>query len=130
MNGFAANDPQSTLQVVNFVRTALPSCPERLTGLLSLRPDRGDRTVQWVDALRGGELECFDPLYVTGAHAHAMKRKLPGLRILNGEQPEQMMATILADLPDGGVVFGCGNYVGTGQVLVDHWERVGSRNGL
>ena len=130
VNGFAANDPQSTLHVVNRVRAALPSCPERLTGLLTLRPDRGDRTMQWIDALQGGELECFDPLYVTGAHAHAMKRKLPGLRILNGDQPEQMMATILADLPDGGVVFGCGNYVGTGQVLVDHWERTGRRHGL
>jgi len=130
VNGFAANDPQSTLQVVDRVRTNLPSCPERLTGLLTLRPDRGDRTWQWIDALQGGELECFNPLYVTGAHAHAMKRKLPGLRILNGDKPEQMMATILADLPDGGVVFGCGNYVGTGQVLVDHWERTGRRHGL
>jgi len=130
VNGFAANDPQSTLQVVARVRQTLPSCPERLTGLLTLRPDRGDRTWQWIDALQCGHLECFDPLYVAGPHAHAMKRKLPGLRILEGSQPEQMMATIMSDLQDGGVVFGCGNFVGTGQALVDHWERTGTRHGL
>jgi len=130
VNGFAANDPKSTLQVVASVREALASCPPRLTGLLALRPDRGDRTWQWIDALKAGELECFDPLYVTGTHARAMKRKYPELRVLEAGRPEQMMAAILADIDEGAVLFGCGNYVGTGQALVEHWERTGTRHGL
>jgi len=130
VNGFAANDPQSTLQVVARVRETLPSCPDSLTGLLALRPDRGDRTVQWIDAIRSGDLDCFDRLYVVGGHAHAMKRKLPEVRVLGEDRPEQMMATIMADIGDGGFLFGCGNYVGTGQLLVDYWERTGTRHGL
>jgi UDP-N-acetylmuramyl pentapeptide synthase len=130
VNSFAANDPQSTLQVITHVRKALPSCPDRVAGLLALRPDRGDRTVQWIDAIGSGDLDCFDQLYVVGGHAHAMKRKLPGLRVLREDQPDQIMATIMADIGDGDVLFGCGNYVGTGQLLVDHWERTGTRHGL
>ena len=130
VSGFAANDPESTLQVVARVRETLPSCPEHLTGLLALRPDRGDRTVQWIEAIRSGDLDCFNRLYVVGGHAHAMKRMLPGLRLLRGDRPEQMMATIMADIGNDGVLFGCGNYVGTGQLLVDHWERTGTRHGL
>ncbi len=130
VNGFAANDPRSTLQVVAQVREALPSCPDRLTGLLALRPDRGDRTVQWIEAIRSGDLDCFDCLYIVGGHARAVKRKLPEVRVLSEDRPEQLMATIMADIGDGGVLFGCGNYVGTGQLLVDHWERTGTRHGL
>jgi poly-gamma-glutamate synthase PgsB/CapB len=130
VSGFAANDPQSTLQLMARVKRSLPGCPERFAGLLTLRPDRGDRTWQWIEALRSGELGGFDPLYVTGAHAHAMRRHLPELRPLRGTRPEELMSEILADIEDGSVIFGCGNYVGTGQLLADYWERTGRPHGL
>jgi hypothetical protein len=112
------------------VREALPASPERITGLLALRPDRGDRTKQWIDAIRSGDLDCFGRLYVVGGHAHAMKRKLSEVSVLSDDRPEQMMATIMAEVENGGVLFGCGNFVGTGQQLVNYWERTGTRHGL
>jgi UDP-N-acetylmuramyl tripeptide synthase len=130
VSGFAVNDPQSTLEVVGRVRRSLLGRPERFVGLLALRPDRGDRTRDWIAALRGGEVDCFDPLYVTGIHARAMQRKLPALRVLAEGPAGEMTAAIMAEAEDGAVIFGCGNYVGAGERLAGHWERTGSPYGL
>lgn len=130
VSGFAANDPQSTLRLADRVRELLPSCPDRFTGLLALRADRGDRTLQWIEALRAGEIDCFERLYVVGTHAPAMKRWLPEIHVLRERAPSEMMESVLAEAGDGTVVFGCGNFVGAGQRLVEHWERTGTRYGV
>ncbi|MDZ7288404.1 MAG: poly-gamma-glutamate synthase PgsB [candidate division KSB1 bacterium] len=76
VNGFAANDPESTWQVLAKVKKILPSASDKLIGLLSLRADRGDRSKQWFEFLSNGAVDGFSRLYVTGAHANIFKRTL------------------------------------------------------
>lgn len=138
VNAFAANDPESTMRVHDEVMTRLgrPRC----VGLLSLRADRGDRTLQWADALAAGLLERFDALLVTGLHAHALARRVrwrrsaPGtdegsparIHVVGRASAEALTGAALAQLgPRGGVVFGFGNIGGPGAALVEHWARTG-----
>jgi len=147
VNAFAANDPGATMRVHGEVMTRLGavtgSAPTgaRLpcVGLLSLRADRGDRTLQWADALAAGLLERFDTLLVTGLHAAALERRVrqvrrarraatapTPIRVVRGGSPERLTRTALSELgPGGGVVFGFGNIGGLGVELVEHWSRTG-----
>ncbi len=132
VNAFAANDPESTLLVHGKVTAALDVGPERCVGLLNLRTDRGDRTLQWVETLGGGFLDRFSRLCVLGLHAPAVARRLK--RIDDAAEIEVMRLTRPADITDcvlspireaGGVVFGFGNIGEAGEALVTHWSRVG-----
>ncbi|MDP2956114.1 MAG: Mur ligase family protein [Longimicrobiales bacterium] len=149
VNAFAANDPESTMRVYDEVmerlgspRGAVPdSGPMRCVGLLSLRADRGDRTLQWADALANGLLDRFDALLVTGMHAAALERRVrqargrmpgrtrtagsgpPPIRVLRRGSAERLTRAALAELgASGGVVFGFGNIGGLGTKLVEHWS--------
>lgn len=130
VNGFAANDPVSTTQVIEKVKEVLPEASDRLIGLLNLRPDRGDRTLQWIDSLRNRSFGTFESIYVTGAHAKVVKRKLKSPRILRQKLPEKIMKTILKDIGDHAVIFGFGNMRGMGYLLVDYWNEVGEAYGV
>lgn len=154
VNGFAANDPESTWQVLAKVKELLPSALDKLIGLLSLRADRGDRTKQWLESLSRGAFDGFSRIYVTGAHSQVVMRKLksvvmpkssvenrsavfqtaPRCRallslksvcILKNKPPEAMMKTMLAEMEDQSVIFGFGNMKGTGELLVDYWNKIG-----
>jgi hypothetical protein len=108
------------------------------TGLLSLRSDRGDRTLQWAHALADGGLERFHRLFVTGRHARALRhrlRKEPGakkLEILPSGRPRAVMERILESPGANGdrLLFGFGNMAGLGEALVRHWEEVGEPHGI
>ncbi len=143
-NAFAANEPESTLRIYDLVGADPATC----VGLLALRPDRGDRTVQWIEALASGFLERFRRVYVHGLHAHALQRRLrkaeartaaagvtggragpPGpdrVVILGDEPPHRIMQAILeAEGAEPGLLFGFGNIAGVGESLVRHWREVG-----
>lgn len=155
VNGFAANDPESTWQVIAKVKEILPSAADELIGLLSLRADRGDRTEQWLEALSHDAFNGFSRIYVTGAHSQIVRRKLkaavkphamvenrsaviltagkmPALpylqsvSILKTKPPEAMMQTMLAEIEDQSVIFGFGNIKGVGELLVDYWNKIGA----
>ncbi|MCK5653467.1 MAG: hypothetical protein KAJ42_18910, partial [Gemmatimonadetes bacterium] len=76
VSAFAANDPESTMFVYDQVMETLDMRTDRCVGLMSLRADRGDRSLQWADALAGGLLSRFSHLYVTGLHAPAFRRRV------------------------------------------------------
>ena len=126
INGFAANDPESTWQVIAKVKEILPSASDKLIGLLSLRADRGDRTKQWLESLSNGAHNGFSRIYVTGAHSQIVRRKLQAVCVLKNKPPETMMKTMLADSEDQSVIFGFGNIKGTGEHLVDYWNKIGA----
>lgn len=137
VNAFAANDPESTLLVHSQVMAALRVDPERCVGVMNLRPDRGDRTLQWVAALRGGFLNRFTRLYVLGLHAAALKRLLKRfddaarIEVLRQKRPAEIMQSVLPRIRDaGGVVFGFGNIGGAGEALVAHWRAAGEPWGI
>ncbi len=132
VNAFAANDPESTLAVRDKLSAVLDTDPERWVGLLNLRPDRGDRTLQWVEALRGESLKRFGRLYVTGLHARAVERRLrqrdgsSPVEVLRLKRPADITRTVLSRTCEvGGVVFGFGNFGGVGEALVKNWGEIG-----
>lgn len=138
VNAFAANDPHSTGLLLDWTMQRLDreEGSRRLVGLLCLRGDRGDRSVQWLRAMEGGFLDRFDHLYVQGFHASAFRRSMnrrgraEGITVLSRLDPESLMARILSEA--GGktvVVFGFGNFGGMGETLVRHWMKMAAVRG-
>jgi poly-gamma-glutamate synthase PgsB/CapB len=132
VNAFAANDPESTMLIHDDVMAALGVNPKRCVGLLSLRPDRGDRTLQWLGALQGGFLERFNRLYVLGLHARALVWRLrrvddaARVEVLHATRPAEITRAAASGTGEaGGAVFGFGNMGGVGEAVVAHWREAG-----
>jgi poly-gamma-glutamate synthase PgsB/CapB len=130
VNGFAANDPESTSRILTLLPDILPSMSGKPIGLLSLRADRGDRTLHWIKALRAGLSDCFSRLYVMGPHSAAVCRKLNGIETLKNGNPRRVMQVLTADVEDGTVIVGMGNYVGRGEEMISFWQSIGTEYGL
>jgi len=142
INCFAANDPVSTLLAYDMVfgreggeGTGSSGKP---VGLLSLRGDRGDRSLLWAEVLASGALSRFRRLYVHGLHAAAVRRKVrrsagPTVTVLPVSDPGEVMRRVLAGgdgeggagEDGGGVLFGFGNLEGLGEAMVRHWMETG-----
>jgi hypothetical protein len=109
-----------------------PGLPSRSIALLNLRPDRGDRTRQWLAAVRAGFFDGFDHLVFVGEHAQALSRKSAGwfgtkarVAAVAGRDPAKIMDHVFALVPEGGLVVGRGNMGGPGEALVGYWNRIG-----
>jgi gamma-polyglutamate synthase len=130
VNAFAANDPDSTTKVLKKVHEILEGKARTYTGLLNLRADRPDRTVQWIDSLNSGMASEFAGLYVLGGHASVVKRKVDTARTLASKSPETMTQMIVDEMEEDGVIFGFGNIGGAGERLVEYWQREGTEYGI
>ncbi len=130
VNGFAANDPESSLLVVRMVQSRLPGGGRRWVGLLNLRADRADRTAQWIEALRGGVFGCLSRMYVMGTHAGIVARSVQTAREVRIGHPRQMMRAIMTELEDESVIVGLGNMKGAGELLVNFWSAEGEEREL
>jgi poly-gamma-glutamate synthase PgsB/CapB len=128
-NAFAANDPLSTRQLLDATRRKLAPLNPPMTGLLNLRRDRADRTLQWIDALGTEEKMGFGNIFAVGGHARVLSRKIGGTGILSPGGPEEIMSRIGSSVQDGSVIFGFGNIGGVGVQLVEHWHRYGEPYG-
>jgi len=130
VNAFAANDPLSTKRTISKVEERIPFKGKRMIGLLNLRYDRGDRTLQWAQAIKTGYFQSFYRWVFIGGHAPALKKKLKSTRkvktsLMKAESPQEIM-TELTSLEKGEVVVvGMGNMAGAGYKLVKYWERIG-----
>lgn len=130
VSGFAANDPESTERIIDALPEIIPEMSGRPVGLLSLRADRGDRTVHWIEALKAGLIDRFARLFVVGPHSAAMSRKLSEIRVVKSRRPEQVMQTVLAEVESGTAIVGMGNYIGIGEEMISHWKNIGTEHGL
>ncbi len=130
VNAFAANDPDSTMKVLEKVHEILAGKAGVFTGLLNLRADRPDRTVQWIDALNSGMANEFARLYVLGGHANVVNRKVDTTLSLASKSPDIMTQMVVEGMEEGGVIFGLGNIGGAGQRLVEYWQREGKEYGI
>jgi poly-gamma-glutamate synthase PgsB/CapB len=133
VSAFAANDPETTEDVFIRLRERDLFEGRKKIGLLNLRDDRGDRTMQWFEALQEKGAFAFDRLVFVGEHALAMKAKLrrrikAEITVLKGKKPEDVIAQIAALEKEEAVVFGMGNMGGIGRLLVDYWEMAGNRH--
>ena len=131
---FAANEPESSAAALAEVLGRLPRAGRPLVGLLALREDRGDRTLQWVRAAGDGFFREFAAVVLVGPPARPALRRLrrtkpPGETVFSaaaGGSPEAVMDRVMAAVAGEPVVVGLGNFVGPGESLVRHWEREGT----
>lgn len=133
VSAFAANDPETTRDVlVKLENRGLFKGRKRI-GLLNLRKDRGARTIQWFHALQGDGADVFDRLIFVGAHALALTGKLKGhtkpeITAIRAKKPEDLITHIATLEKEESVIFGMGNMGGMGRLLVDYWEKTGNRH--
>ena len=123
---FAANDPESTRKALDYVLNNAVASAEPMVGLLSLRRDRGDRTLQWVEAIEKDGFPELERLFVIGDHASVVAKKLRA-HALRRCSPESVMAEISRDVPAGGMLVGMGNMGGVGKELVSYWSTEGDQ---
>jgi len=136
-SAFAANDPESSAAALERIKTMLPAAPRPLIGLLCLREDRGDRTLQWVQAAGDGFFGEFKRVAVVGGPVWAAARKLravlgPGMAkfsFFSNPRPEELMDKIIGPEDRKGLVVGLGNIVGPGERIVRYWENAGRPHG-
>jgi len=134
-SGFAANDPESTQLALKKI-TQMPAFGRsRILALLNLRSDRGDRTWQWIEAIKQDRFPEIDRIFVTGLHAPAFKSKVrssscsPEIHVLKGCAPEEIMEALSAEA-SGALVVGMGNLVGLGEALVEYCRAKGTTYAL
>jgi len=136
VNTFAANDPESTFKAISRIKKRIPWAEKKTIGLLNLREDRGDRTLQWLKAFKNMADKEFDELVFAGYYPHALglKRRLgdlAGIKVLacSETDPERLMKRLIPEEARETVVFGLGNMGGLGRALVEHWEKIGNPYG-
>jgi poly-gamma-glutamate synthase PgsB/CapB len=135
VSGFAANEPESTRLLMSKLKDKRLLEERTVIGVLNLRGDRGDRTLQWFEALKRGGFPEIQKLICMGHHRVALIKKLKkhvGVELYSWRdyQPKEMMARLVAIAEEKAVVIGMGNMGGAGKRLVDYWEEEGVRYDL
>jgi len=133
ISAFAANEPQSSAAALEMVRDKVPLASRPLLGILSLREDRGDRTLQWVRAAADGFFRGFAHVVLVGPPAGPALRKFrrsagpggPAFSRCLGSSPAAVMNHVFSVAPDEPVVVGLGNIVGPGERVIRYWEERG-----
>ncbi len=149
VSAFAANEPVSSAMAVAKVRAMIgtTSAPSPaitgagkpfLVGLLCLREDRGDRTLQWVKAAAAGFFDDYERVVLIGVPARAAARSLRRRRargqgrftIASKPDPKTIMdECVRAASGEPVVVIGLGNIVGPGERFVGYWQEAGKPHG-
>jgi len=127
---FAANDPESTRLVLSKLLERKFLNSKKIIGLLNLRGDRGDRTLQWLKTLKEEAFPEIRKFFFIGDHAHALKSrlKMPGkaeLIVSKPRGPQKIMEKIAEKVNAEAVLIGMGNMGGLGKELVEYWEDIG-----
>jgi poly-gamma-glutamate synthase PgsB/CapB len=135
VSGFAANEPESTQLILSKLRTQRLLEGKKIIALLNLRGDRGDRTLQWLDAIKGGIFPGIQRFVLVGDHTLAMRRRLKKCADIEtyawpGSQPEEVLVRLSIIEKEETVVIGMGNMGGAGERFVDYWEKTGQRYDL
>jgi len=125
VNAFAANDPVSTSEMIHKVLKVLPLKDPETIGLLALRADRGERSLQWLRFLRDQKPCLFDRIFVVGPNAPVLERRLNGCTRLPGKDPALITNRIIRSASRDAVILGIGNIHGTGMKLLSHWKENG-----
>jgi len=132
VSAFAANDPVSSHRALRRVARIREAAGWARIGLLNLRGDRADRTLQWLEALSRGEFAELDGLAVVGGFSAPFARRLGRagailpVKRLSGDSPAHWMRELDEFAPGGAVVLGLGNIAGAGAALIEEWNRRGT----
>lgn len=126
VNGFAANDPASTINIWKNVETqGYPS--ERLVVLMNCRDDRVDRTIQFGDDVLP-HLP-IDTLILIGSTVEPIKRgvengtiKVNKLIDLQGKTTDEIYQRLLETF-DNNIIYGIGNIHGAAEPLIGRLQN-------
>ncbi len=126
VNAFAANDPTSTVKVMERALSKIPQDDVLKIGLLVLRPDKGERTLQWCDFLNSNRT-LFDEIYILGGHYKVAEKKLKGISpvVIREKSIDKIHEKYF--YKKNIMIFGFGNFVGKGEEFKCHWEKSGTR---
>ena len=130
ISAFAANEPESTAVVLDYLKKKDVLTGKKSIALLSFRRDRGERTLQWIRAFEEGFLSEFDRIFLLGEPAAAAYKKIKSVSkgqdfiIRTAGSPAEITAdAVFKD--EESVVVGMGNMVGLGRQLAQYWDTVG-----
>jgi len=123
VNGFAANDPDSTIKVFNRTEEILNKLGpfDQIVGILNLRADRVDRTIQWLNCLK--EWFPFEKLYVVGPDSALFVKRLKNSKC--AAITVEKFIDVVNEFGQGTVIFGFGNIAGAGMKLIEKWQENG-----
>jgi len=130
ISAFAANEPESTAVVLDYLKKKDVLTGKKRVALLSFRRDRGERTLQWIRAFEEGFLSEFDRIFLLGEPAPAAFKKIKAVSkgqdfiIRTAGSPEEI-TTDAVFKDEESVVVGMGNMVGLGHTLVQYWDKIG-----
>ncbi len=125
VNGFAANDPDSTIKVYDLAKIKLSSLMStkkfgKVVGILNLRSDRVDRTLQWLNHLKFWSP--FNLIYVIGEDNKLFARKIKDKRFIPIET-ERLIEKIESETET--LFFGFGNIAGESMKILKRCQEVG-----
>ncbi len=130
ISAFAANEPESTAVVLDYLKKKDVLLGKKSIALLSFRRDRGERTLQWIRALKEGFLSEFDRIFLLGEPAPAAFKKIKSISkgqdfiIRTAGSPAEIMREAVFQDKES-VVVGMGNMVGWGHKMVQYWDTIG-----
>jgi poly-gamma-glutamate synthase PgsB/CapB len=139
VSAFAANEPESTGKILSKLKEWIPLDGKGVIGLVNFREDRGDRTLQWLKALKEGFFSDFQRVIFIGGHVHALNRRIKKkpswaagipLAVITDKQPAKIMLKLSSVINEDAVIVGMGNMGGLGKELVEYWEKIGSSHGV
>jgi len=131
VSAFAANDPGSTKEVLERLRKQGLFSDRRAIGILNLREDRGERTIQWFKAIQKGRFPEFDGIMLLGRQSGILKRKFSSSKTdtvfwnSRSSDPDDIMKYLFSETQGKVTLVGMGNMGGMGCRLVDLWEKTG-----
>jgi len=125
VNAFAANDPVSTSGLIQRVLARVPFKDPGIIGLLALRADRGERSLQWLRFLKDQKHPLFNRIFVVGPNSPVLERRLSDCTRIPGKDPAFITDSIIRCATRDTVVIGAGNIHGTGMKLLSYWKENG-----
>jgi len=127
VNGFSANDPESSKMLINHVRRNPDYAAYDHFGLMAFRNDRGERSKQWLDYLNiRSDIE-FDKLFYLGSHGRIFQKKLGTGEVIKMADHEATTRYLIRQCSGSTLIFGLVNIGGHGLGLIDFWEKSGTK---
>ena len=128
VNGMAANDPVSTLQIWNFISEKFVTDEETTCVFFNSRDDRPVRTRQMIELtfekikpdyffIRGDKVQKIIDTFEKNLSKTSVE-------IIGLEQPLEDVISSLKNLPNNSLVYAIGNQVGAGQEILENIARL------
>src|SRR6056297_552694 len=121
VNAFSANDVDSTKEIYQNIKVEVNKYKK--IGIFCTRADKPERTISWIDSLKKDQWD-FDILFVYGTHFLPIKRRRYSFVV------KKLNDTLLSEIHQAKekcLFFGFGNYVGSGEKIVNFWNDMEKR---